>query len=216
MRVAVANIKKDMTPARTLADTRQVFRDGEVVMANELSNPSHRAIFMDEANKHRAQLPHAQQKVQVAVPEEWNAYSRRVRLTRGFPLVNPARWMNVVYCPQENTIYCAVHMTNGAWNRRKKRTKKIRRRLWLKQQSIMRAEVERWLALGWNVVIAGDMNRFSPPGLHARQVSVSEEYMHIVCIPTAGYLVRIRDEVVRVKVNSDHPQVSANVEFVKV
>lgn len=215
MRVAVANVAKWLTPAKALADTEQVFRDGEVVMANELSSPSHRMIFMGEANNHRLQLVHARHKVQVAVPGEWHVYGRQVRLTRTFPLVNPARYMNAVYCPDYNTIYCAVHMTNGAWNKRKKRTKRIRRRLWRKQERVMRLEVERWLELGWNVVIAGDMNRFSPPGLHARQVSVSEEYMHIVCIPTAGYLVRISDEVVRYKVHSDHPQVSANVRFVK-
>jgi hypothetical protein len=215
MRVAVANIAKYLTPAQTLADTRQAFRDGEVVIANELSNPSHRMIFLNTATRHRSQLVHPKQKVQVAVPEEWHAYGARYQLSRSWQPVNPARYMNVVYCPDENTIYCATHLTNGAWNQRHRFTKKLRRKLWLRQERVMQDHVQRWHDLGWNVVVAGDMNRFSPPGLHARQVAVSEEYMHIVCIPARGNLVQLSDEVVRFKVQSDHPQLSVNVRFVK-
>ena len=215
MRVAVANIAKYLTPAQTLADTRQVFRDGEVVMANELSNPSHRMIFLNTANRHRMQLVHPKQKVQVAVPEEWHAYGSRYRLTRSWQPVNPARYLNVVFCPDQNTIYAVTHMTNGAWNKKKKIGKKLRRKLWLKQERELRKHVERWVELGWNVVVAGDMNRYSAPLLALGQQVVSEEYMHIIAIPTDGHQVRIKDERVRFKVNSDHPQVSADVEFVK-
>lgn len=215
MRVAVANIAKFLVPDRAAADAAQAFRDGEVVMANELSSPSHRLIFRAEANKHRSQVFHRNSKVQVAVPEEWHAYGARFQLSRLVPFINPSRWLNVVYCPDENTIYAVTHMTNGAWNRQKLLTRKLRRKLWLRQERKIREHVGRWHALGWNVVVAGDMNRFSAPGLHQMQATVSEEYMHIVCIPAQGHVAQIRGELVRFKVHSDHPQVSANVRFVK-
>lgn len=171
--------------------------------------------FFHEARLHNLRAIHPRRKVQVAVPKDWHAYASEYRLTRSWQPVNPARYLNAVFCPDQNTIFAVTHLTNGAWNQKKKIGKKLRRKLWLKQERELRQHVERWRELGWNVVIAGDMNRYSAPFLAEGQRVVSEEYMHIICIPADGYEVRIRDERVRFKVHSDHPQVSADVRFVK-
>lgn len=85
--------------------------------------------------------------------------------------VTPARrfvWALVdpVEDPAPPWLIVNTHMVSGAWNRKPKRDKMWRRRVWTEHAEQLAQHLDAWSGHGFSVMLGGDFNRVNVPELH--------------------------------------------------
>lgn len=217
MRVSVGNIKGRplMKQPFVLHDCNLLMEMGKVALACEVGISRYNKAFRDAAKARNRRVFFERKAVQVAVPDHIPSYGQVHRLSRGLKFVNPSRYLNVVFCPETNTAYGSIHMTNGAWNSKKKSRKSWRRKTWLKQELRAAALISKWRAEGWNIIIGGDMNRNEPPRFHDAQVVAKKSgIIQLIVIPARGFSATVKHtHEERYRQKSDHPFISASITF---
>lgn len=212
--VVVGNVRNNppMPQEDVVEDVETLHAMGQVVLACEIGKRRYDRAFRRAADENGRRAFFERSAVQVSVPRRWPVHTRKHRLTLGIAGINPSRYMNIVFCDATKVAFASIHMTNGAWNLKRKPMKRWRRWAWNRQQRRARAIVADLRRLGWTVVIGGDMNRRTAPRFHDKQqlVASASAIIHLVVVPASGVKVTWHG-IVRKRGNSDHAFVRATL-----
>lgn len=220
--VAVGNIRGNpvMRQRKVLEDSFRLCAMAQVVLAVEIKLARYNRAFRRAANKENQRVFFERRASQVAVPARWGTALKTAQhvLTKGAGWIpQPARDLNLVFHEETKTVYGVAHLTNGAWNRKRKPFKKARQRRWIRQEMRIQQIVEALHQEGWTVVIGGDMNTgpLRPRvNFHRNQETVMHAgLMWLVVIPAPGVqVIETRERKVD-DIHTDHPFIRAKLTF---
>lgn len=211
--MAVGNVRGNPLMRQRLVreDCRALMGLADVAMAVEIRVPRYNRAFRRAAAAEGKRPYFERSANQVAAPRGWGQlHGQRHVLTKGAAWIpQPKREACVLLDPAEKVAYVAVHMTNGAWNRKRKPFKRARQRRWLVQECGVSRLVADLVAEGYTVIVGGDLNTgpLRPSAsFHPRQrVAARAGLMWALVVPADGAEARVAERRVVRDVNTDHP-----------
>lgn len=220
--VAVGNIKGNplMSQPKVRSDAHVLSALAEVVLAVEIKIARYNRAMYHAAKAHAQKVYFEKHPNQISAPEAWTkTHKKHHRLSKGDATIpNPGRELDILFDDETKTAYGVMHLTNGAWNPKRKPRKKARQKLWLKQVAEARKIIAHLHSLGWTVVVGGDFNTgpmMPHVELHADQQVVNRAgLMWLVVIPAEGVTVKVFGKVTKTRgLYTDHPFIRATLQF---
>lgn len=217
--VAVGNIRGNpVMPQRKVEhDCLALMALADVIFVNEMKRRRYDKALHKAAEVYKKTVVFTRRPNAVAHPKSWQGLrSETVVLTKGDRRVpQPKRELNLVHDDVYRITYGVTHLTNAAWNRKRRPFKGRRRRLWLKQQQGIQEVARRLHREGRTFILCGDMN--TGPlrrhiDVHSNQRTIYRHgLMHMIIVPAPDVRVLV-DGTKRVgDVFTDHPLIRGRV-----
>lgn len=128
--------------------------------------------------------------------------------------VSPNRYFAwaVVKINNKNVVFMNTHMVSGAWNKKKKRAKLWRKRMWNRHYRMMKKQIAAFNKQGMDVILTGDFNRVKVAKFSSTQTNLQIHGIDkIILIPAKGgaKVHRVRGGIYNGHIYTDHKPVLA-------